>query len=123
MARPEGTGGEDDRKAPAPGLIAFDDRAHAGCPPRPSGFQIDGTREDARRPTEAALAPNETTDCIGTASSRARNSKIIAFCARFFAPVRRSKFAVVQPNSSRTAHENAPFQLPFKIRAAGGIAR
>jgi hypothetical protein len=47
MARPEGTGGEDDRKASAPGkhaeLIVFADRAHAGCPPRPSGFQADGT--------------------------------------------------------------------------------
>jgi hypothetical protein len=46
MARPKGTGGEDDRKAPAPGkhseLIAFADRAHAGSS-RPSGFQIDGT--------------------------------------------------------------------------------
>jgi hypothetical protein len=135
MARPEGTGGEDDRKTPAPGkhseLIAFADRAHAGCPPRPSGFQIDGTTlpglaKGRCPPADRGGVGSQRNHGLHqtTASSRAQNSKIIAFCARFFAPVRRTKFAVVQPNSSRTAHENAPYQLPFKIRAArrGGAA-
>jgi hypothetical protein len=54
---------------------------------------------------------------------RAQNSKIISFCARFFAPLIRVRFAVVQPNSSRTAHEIAPYRLPFKIRAAGRVPR
>jgi hypothetical protein len=46
MARPQGTGGEDDRKAPAPGkhseLIAFADKGARRQSTAADGFQIDG---------------------------------------------------------------------------------
>jgi hypothetical protein len=91
MGRPEGAGGEDDRKAPAPGkhfeLIAFADRAYAGGPRPDRRHHFASAGEGKMPPADPGGVgpPNESTDCIDgfEPGAKSRNYRILRplFCA------------------------------------------